>query len=70
MPHNYLPPPPRKWTRRLTKKWEELAVNDSVIIDRTGAQSLRAYLQRKGFKCVQKKIEKRTDDKVRVWRVA
>lgn len=67
MPHNFLPPTPRKWTRRLTKRWEELAVNDSVIIDRTGAQSLRAFLQRRGFRCVQKRQE---SGKVRVWRVA
>lgn len=70
MPHNYLPPPPRKWTRRLTKRWHELAVNEPVIIDAVGAQSLRQFMVRQGWKCVQQKMKKSPDGKVRMWRTA
>lgn len=58
-------PAPRVYTKRRTKRWDDLKPGESVIIDEAGVSALRSFMDRHGWKAVQKKQE---SGKVRIWR--
>lgn len=60
-------PLPRPYTKRRTKRWDELQPGDSVIIDEEGSSALRSFIERRGWTAVQ---QKQPDGKVQIWRQA